>query len=121
MKRKSLIPFGALAAAALTLQILHADDFLSTTLPVGRTGNGLMTPVNQITTPAGTQLDLPGMRPQALALSPDGKLLVTAGLSHELVTIDPATGKIRQHVVLPSGQSNEEAPATAPILEPDGR
>ncbi len=42
------------------------------------------------------------MRPNALALSPDGKLLVTAGLTHELVVVDPATGKILQRVPFPS-------------------
>src|SRR6266576_3546960 len=36
------------------------------------------TPVNQILTPVGTQVDLPGLRPQALALSPDGRLLAAA-------------------------------------------
>ena len=32
-------------------------------------------------TPAGTQVQLPGMRPNALALSPDGRLLVTGTLA----------------------------------------
>src|SRR3954471_6368023 len=41
--------------------------------PDGRT----VTPVNQILTPYGKQIDLPGMRPQGLALSADGRLLVT--------------------------------------------
>ena len=43
---------------------------------VGRSGaERTVTPVNQITTPAGQQLNLPGLRPQAVALSPDGALL----------------------------------------------
>ena len=39
-------------------------------------------------------VDLPGMRPQGLALSPDGKILVTAGKTHELVVLDPEAGWI---------------------------
>ena len=42
------------------------------------------------------------MRPQAIALSPNGRLLVTAGKTHDLVVIDPATGNILQRVILPS-------------------
>ena len=87
-----------LAATFLSLRA-QADDFDANTATVGRTAAGLVTPVNQLVTPAGIQVDLPGMRPQALALSPNGKLLVTAGLTHELLVLDPATGKIgRAHV-----------------------
>ncbi len=80
-----------------------------------------MTPMNQVVTPAGRLVELPEMRPQALALSPDGKLLVTAGLTHELVVLDPATGKISQRVNLPSDQAPAQAPLDAPILEPDDK
>ena len=78
-------------------------------------------PVSQIITPAGKQVELPGMRPQALALSPDGQLLVTSGKTHELVVIDPATGAIRQRVALPAEQGAEPAPGavSSHILEPD--
>ncbi len=73
-----------------------------TTDKVGNLGGGRwMTPTNQIITPAGIQVDLPGMRPQAIALSPDGKLLVTAGKTAELIIVDPASGKILQKVPLP--------------------
>ena len=96
-----------------------AGNFDATTETVGRTASGLVTPVNQRTTPSGTQLELPGMRPQALALSPDGKLLVTAGLTHELVVVDPVTGRILQHVALPSDQAQEQAPVSSEILAPD--
>src|ERR1051325_6699419 len=48
-------------------------------------------PVNQAITPAGRQVELKGLRPQALALSPDGKLLVTSGKTSSLVVLDPAT------------------------------
>jgi YVTN family beta-propeller protein len=79
------------------------------------------TPVNQILTPTGLQIELPGMRPQALALSPDGTLLVTAGKTHNLVVVNPTTGEILQHVSLPSEDDKESSPApvSGQILEPD--
>ncbi len=90
--------------------------------PVGRLGtNRIYTPVNQVLTPAGLQVELPGMRPQALALSPNGKLLVTAGKTHELVVIDPASGNILQRVQLPPRKSDESAPGSVSEqnLKPD--
>ena len=80
-------------------------------------------PVNQIVTPAGLQVELPGMRPHVLALSPDGKILVTAGLSHEIVVVDPATGAIRQHVLLPPDPPDEKKPKPTSdnILKPDDK
>jgi YVTN family beta-propeller protein len=98
-----------------------SDDFNATTDPVGRGINGFVTPVNQFVTPAGTLIELPGIRPLALALSPDGRLLVTAGLTHKLVVIDPATGKILQHVSLPSDKTQEPAPVSVEILSPDSK
>jgi YVTN family beta-propeller protein len=89
---------------------------------VGRgEGGRSVTPVNQVVTPHGAQVELPGMRPQTLALSPDGRLLVTSGKTHELVVVDAATGRIRQRVVLPSDSLMEPQPpvASANILEPD--
>src|SRR6266481_6324455 len=81
------------------------------------------TPVNQILTPTGLQIELPGMRPQALALSPDGTLLVTAGKTHNLVVVNPTTGEILQHVSLPSEDDKESSPApvSGQILEPDAK
>src|ERR1017187_8105663 len=100
---------------------ISADDFAATTAPVGHNDSSLVTPVNQIVTPAGTLIELPGMRPQALALSPDGRRLVTAGLTHELVVLDPATGNILQRVAFPSDQAREHAAVSAEILSPDGK
>ena len=80
-------------------------------------------PVNQVVTPAGTLVALPGMRPQALALSPDERLLAVSGKTHELVLIDPADGRIRQRVALPAradGRNAPEAP-TPNILRPDAK
>jgi hypothetical protein len=54
----------------------------------------IVTPVNQLLTPFGRLVELPGLRPQALALSPDGKLLVTSGKTSELVVIDPTKASV---------------------------
>src|SRR5438876_9638553 len=83
--------------------------------------NRLITPVNQVLTPYGVQVDLPGLRPQALALSPNRKLLAVSGKSSQLLILDPATGEILQKVPLPSEKLNEPQPPVASpnILEPD--
>src|SRR5207247_6996148 len=89
---------------------------------VGPAGtNRLITPVNQVLTPYGVQVDLPGLRPQAIAVSPKGKLLAVSGKTSQLLILDPATGEILQKVPLPSEKLNEPQPpvASANILEPD--
>ncbi len=94
----------------------------SPTLLVGRHRDDvIVTPVNQLLTPAGTQVELPGMRPQALALSPDGKTLVVSGKTSQLVVIDPDSGEIRQRVDLPPEDQTTPPPdAVSPnILNPD--
>jgi YVTN family beta-propeller protein len=98
------------------------DSLFSTQNKVGQVGaNRYYTPANQVLTPAGIQVELPGMRPQAIALSPNGQLLVTAGKTHDLVVINPATGTILQHVPLPSGQVSDVTPdsVSGEILHPD--
>jgi YVTN family beta-propeller protein len=78
--------------------------------PVGEIGtNTFETPVNQLITPAGIQIELQGMRPQALALSPENDLLVTSGQISELIVLDPATGKILQKVPFPSATLSNTA------------
>jgi YVTN family beta-propeller protein len=91
------------------------------TEPVGRFGDRFVTPVNQIVTPAGKQVELPGLRPQALALSANGRLLAVSGRTSEILILDPASGEIRQRVALPSSQQAEPRPTIASpnILEPD--
>ncbi|MBL9176375.1 MAG: bifunctional YncE family protein/alkaline phosphatase family protein [Verrucomicrobiales bacterium] len=89
---------------------------------VGHSGtNRTVLPVNQIVTPLGRQVELPGLRPQGLALSPNGRLLVTSGKTSELVVVDPATGEIRQRVGLPADALHEPQPdvPSANILKPD--
>jgi YVTN family beta-propeller protein len=75
---------------------------------VGRVGpNRYVTPTGQVLTPAGRQVELPRMRPQALALSPNGQLLATAGKSAVLVLINPESGQVLQTVSL---STNKTAP-----------
>ncbi len=103
---------------------LPAEQQDSEPLLVGRwREDQIVTPVNQILTPWGKQLDLPGLRPQALALSPDGAILVTSGKTSELVVVDPATGTILERVGLPSEAQNEPQPEqpSANLLQPDRR
>ena len=61
------------------------------------------------------------MRPQALCLSPDGKLLAVSGKTHELVLVDPVSGAVLQRVPLPSekGTNGEPGAVSTHILAPD--
>jgi YVTN family beta-propeller protein len=91
---------------------------------VGMAGeNRTVLPVNQVLVPAGRQIPLPGLRPQALALSPDGRLLAVSGKTSELLIIDPAHGTIAQRVTLPSEDQNIPVPepSSSNILDPDQR
>jgi YVTN family beta-propeller protein len=95
---------------------------VSTKERVGQLGtNRFYTPANQMLTPAGVQIELPGLRPQALALSPDGRLLVTSGKTRELVVVETATGQILQRVPLPSESDTNSAPGpvSTHLLEAD--
>jgi len=84
-------------------------------------GGRTVVPVNQIVTPAGIQVPLAGLRPQALALSPDGRLLAVSGKTAELVILDPVSGEVRQRVGLPAETQGAPTPeaASGNILEPD--
>ena len=108
-----------MALVAYGFQRILADDFDATTETVGRDSNGLATPVNQFVTPAGFQIELPRVRPNALALSPDGKLLVTAGLTRELIAVNPATGKILQRVPFPADKARPTPVLADGIIGPN--
>ncbi|HEY5909204.1 MAG TPA: alkaline phosphatase family protein [Verrucomicrobiae bacterium] len=85
--------------------------------------NRYQTPTGQVLTPAGLQVELPGMRPQALALSPDGSLLAAAGKLNFLVLIDPSNGHVVQTVRLSTGAPNTITAAmsfTGLIFSPAG-
>jgi len=100
------------------LGVLRANDAET----VGRhEGGRVVLPVNQVLTPTGKQIELPGMRAQGLALSPDGRLLVVSGLTSELWVIDPATGAIKQRVQLPKLREGAPTDAVSPnFLDFDG-
>ena len=92
------------------------------TARVGRHDDGrLVTPVNQQVTPLGRVVDLPGLRPQALALAPDGSFLLVSGKTSEVLVLDPVTGEIRSRVTLPNDKQAEPHPAAASanFLDPD--
>lgn len=95
------------------------DQFEKVT--TGRPAERIITPVNQVLTPAGKQVSLPGLRPQVIALSPDGRVLATSGKTHELVLVNPDSGEILDRLVLPSEKASNAAPETVSthILEPD--
>ena len=81
---------------------------LATTEPVGILGTNLYaTPAHQLLTPAGRQLELPELRPQAIALSPSGKLLAVSGKTAELLIVDPVSAQVMQRVPLPATAGNE--------------
>jgi YVTN family beta-propeller protein len=109
-------------AGCVSNQEKKIDPVASLVEPVNPfASNQVVVPVNQVLTPAGKQVELPGMRPQALALSPDGRLVATSGKTHELVLIDPVTGAILQRVSLPSEDAREGAAdaVSSHILDPD--
>ena len=89
---------------------------------VGHHEDSVQTPVNQKLTPFGQQIQLPGLRPQAIALSPDGSILVVSGKSHELVVVgidDDGVASIEQNVPLPADTQTEPLVATDHELKPD--
>ncbi len=105
-----------LAAVVCLLSVAASDD------PVGIGDSGFQTPVNQLITPAGYRVELPGMRPQSLALSPDKRLLVTSGQAREIVAIDPQSGQILQHAAFPeNGVGGPSAAVSDAYLSPDLR
>ena len=115
-----LLPF--LVVAIFAACSYHSKKSMVTTKAfVGKLSeNRYYTPANQILTPAGIHVELPGMRPQALALSPDGKLLITSGKAPELVVINPQTGAILQKIAMPSEKDLTPPEAVSSrILNPD--
>src|SRR2546428_7913630 len=107
-----------------TADALSADASavdLTTTEWVGPDGSGKVSlPVNQILTPVGIQVVLPGSRPEVLALSPDGRVLATSGKTHDLILLDPESGKILERAPLRADATEPAPTPTSPhILEPD--
>jgi YVTN family beta-propeller protein len=96
------------------------ENFGATTEPAGiLTGGRLVTPVNQILSPAGRQIELSIARPQALALSPDHKIVAVAGRASELVILNAETGVVTQQVAMPSAQTRAATLMSPGLLMPD--
>jgi YVTN family beta-propeller protein len=128
MKHKLAVRCFCLLASFFMVNAMRAaetaDNFDATAETVGPSPSGFIrnkfvTPVNQILTPAGWQVELPPMRPHALALSPDHSLLVTAGQLHQLIVISAQSGKLLQRVPLPSDQFRVASPVAAEAPDPD--
>ncbi len=115
---------GAALLALISASGRAADEGPDITATVGRSdGDTTVLPVNQIVTPVGMQLELPGLRPQVLALSPDGRMLATSGKTNEIVLLDPASGEVLGRVrppaddaLRPAGDDDSER-----NLKPDGQ
>ncbi len=119
---RSLITVSFVLVALVGMMLYRQDNVNSER--VGAAGpDRTVLPVNQVVIPAGTQIPLPWLRPQALVLSPDNRLLAVSGKTHEIVIIDPAAGKAVQRVDLPAEEQKEPPPesSSANILEPDLR
>ncbi len=107
-------------ALLIANSVFAAPEPGATAERVGRDGDRTVLPVNQVITPLGRQIDFAG-RPQVIALSPDGKLLVASGKNHELVVFHPETGEVLQRVAMPDEKVNEPQPdvVSPNILAPD--
>jgi DNA-binding beta-propeller fold protein YncE len=113
-----VVGLGYFASAVLPAE---EGDYAATSELVGRSqAERIVLPVNQVLTPWGRQIELPGMRPQAIALSPNGRRLVVSGKTSELVVIDPDTAEVAQRVPLPPVLSGPGPTTVSPnILNPD--
>ena len=56
------------------------------------------------------------MRPQALALSPDGRILVAAGKTPEIIVMDPANGADSQACSFAAGGAGRAGRRLDPYL-----
>jgi DNA-binding beta-propeller fold protein YncE len=106
-----------LLLACLLAIACHSD---ASRRQVGRYGVQATLPVNQELTPYGRFVDLPGLRPQVMALTPDGRWLLVSGKTNEVLVLDPATGDLLQRVAMPNDkQAAPVDPVSARILAPD--
>ncbi len=120
--RPLLWVIGALLLLVLVAVACHrSPNLIRSTDPVAFSRRDhVVLPVSQILSPAGAQVELPGLRPQALALSPDGRVLLTAGKTPEIIVIDPDTAAVRQRVPLPAAGQDVPADAVSThFLQPD--
>ena len=118
-------------AATFFAPFAHADlaSPPSAAEKVGKLAEGRwLLPTGQIIAPAGRQIDLAGIRPQALTLSPNGKFLAVAGSSKDVLIFDSATGQEISRTTMPGDAKAAEppkpdaiAPAATPAPAADGK
>jgi YVTN family beta-propeller protein len=101
---------------------------------VGIASNRVVLPNSQTLTPAGTTTELPGTRPVAIAISPNRKLLITAGKTSRLIVMNLPGPENPRHIPLPgktmkaeTGKTNNIKPDhkgqisyTGLVFSPDG-
>lgn len=104
----------ALGAVALADTAPKWND----TAAVGIGDDRIVLPVSQSLTPAGKTTELPGMRPVTVALSPDGRLLATAGKTSALVILDLANPGKPRHIPFPNEKAVPD-PLKTNDLKPD--
>jgi YVTN family beta-propeller protein len=100
--------------------IVPAQDSWDDSASVGILGQKIVLPINQTLTPAGRWATLPNSRPVAVALSPDGKWLVTSGKTNLVYAFDLTKPPETPPLLAPL--PNEEARASEPNareLQPD--
>ena len=93
--------FALFAVGVALLGCAGSDERGPNTETVGLYPDRVVLPVSQILTPTGKQVVLPKVRPQAIALSPNGEILVTSGKTKEVIVLDPSSGEILQRADLP--------------------
>ncbi|MEQ1827388.1 MAG: bifunctional YncE family protein/alkaline phosphatase family protein [Pirellula sp.] len=85
-------------------------------------GTETVNSLSQIVTPAGYKIDMPGMRPQVIGLTPNNKFIVTSGKTNKLVVINAEDRAVTQSVEFPSqDQTSEPTVASPNILQPDSK
>src|SRR5437762_7993721 len=103
VRRITVISALATAVAAAGTASSHGV----TTSRGARAGTATVTPQGWGITPAGRQTDV-GPGPQAVATSPDGRMIVIANagyLAHSLMVMNAATGRITQTIRAPGGKA----------------
>ncbi len=119
---KQMIVGWLVSACCVGAALAQEPQLASTSDLVGWTrDDAIVTPVNQLLTPYGRQVQLDRLRPQAMALSSDGAVLVVSGKSNELVVLDPDGGQVIQRVAMPADDQNQPQPDVVSnnILQPD--